>query len=142
MCPPLPLNSDGTLNASAASYVTNKPQASCQTLRLPIVDQPPSHGILATSSDDSDSSPTEGMLSLSPRGINKKKSRHVRLSHEYVAASLPKVAVASTTSARHNRCHSNISELYRKCRHHEVTAGGVSCRNVVMEYLQCTAGDR
>lgn len=134
MCPPLPLNPDGTLNSST-SY---RPQIECQTLRLP--------KILATSPahDDSPSSsslahpPVAGPLS--PRGV---KAR--RLPSRYVAATLPespRPGHGGDSSRR--RCASNISDLYRKCSHHEVSAepGGAPCRSVIMEYLECTAGER
>lgn len=145
MCPPLPLSTDGKLNAAAASY---RPKIECQTLRLPIRSFRPEQSvprILATSAahDTSVTSLAHHAGPVSPRGV-----KSGRLPSKYVAASLPEAPRTGSDGEQrqivNSKCASGISELYRKCTHHEAYSepGGVPCRNIIMEYLECTAGER
>uniref|UniRef100_A0A7R9ZAR1 Uncharacterized protein n=1 Tax=Pseudictyota dubia TaxID=2749911 RepID=A0A7R9ZAR1_9STRA len=127
MCPPL--------SAAAPSY---RPDVTCQTLRLPIETAKSSvPQIMATSAlhHDHDSS-SLGWPSSSAESVERRR----RLPSKFVAATLPEAPKRRIDVPK--RC-ADITELYGKCSHHEVaTAGGVACRSVIMEYLECTAGTR
>mmetsp|Transcript_10080 Transcript_10080/g.29810 ORF Transcript_10080/g.29810 Transcript_10080/m.29810 type:complete len:148 (-) Transcript_10080:124-567(-) len=146
MCFPLPVNPDGTHNAAAVSYRTRTSGMSCETLRRPILSSPKSESpcILATSGSLEDhhydylSALARPSRPLSPREEDTKAHQ---LPSKYAGTSLPE-APKEADGVVKSRCASNLSELYQKCIHHEVEAGGVACRSVVMEYLECTAGER